>query len=66
MKRQAYKEKEARKRAEELRRKNLHHMMIKQAESLASDMVLDYVNRPIANDRVDLYVPGGKIDDPKL
>ena len=61
-----YREKEDAKRAEEKRRKILHHLMTEQAKSLASDMVLDYVNRPIANDRVDLFVPAGKIDDPKL
>lgn len=40
--------------------------MVEQAQSIAQDLVVDYMNRPIARDSVDIFVPAGKIDDPKM
>ena len=48
------------------RRKLIQQQMARQAKELATEMVIDYANRPIPTETIDFYVPHDKIDDPKL
>ena len=48
------------------KRKEMQSAMLKQATKVAEELAMKFMNKPVAKDQIDINVPGGKMNDPKM